>query len=454
MYGGSNNTSSQKRAELLLVSFSSLLSSASANGVTHALLPPGDPTRSLSNLISPYAKRCTNDGDNQAKPSGKNSGGCCSFPGLKLKSDESASKRASQNVSLVEIMALNLATHIPADRSSVDKIPNMLLTSTASSFKELIDSRLKVSIQALIRTMLKLGDSSHEARVLRRLLTSTNPVQITAVVTSFTLIPKESMNSISSTTNTTIMPIVFETIFDLKIFGKIYTVTIKAPGTISASLNPMDYLLNGINVAFDTMAFLRNMMQQARAIVKKAINRAANITSTVANLGMKNPTPKSNSSERDSTSKAAPSPDRPKSGRDLLESYPEHLRETVRHFLPSAEATNEISTRGLPPNLMKTLKSLAGGEGSETSSIDGSESPTQPLHQGLFSWMQNDSMMAQRRDSNSVGSNNSQQRKPSPPSALNQNKKRQFYSSSSSEGSDPKLSPRKKKVSFSLPNQF
>ena len=40
---------------------------------------------------------------------------------------------------------------------------------------------------------------------------------------------------------------------------------------------------------------------------------------------------------------------------ELLASYPEHLRETVSHFLPESEITEDLNVEGFPPNLLQTL---------------------------------------------------------------------------------------------------
>lgn len=400
--GGSNGGGQEveSRIGLLISSFASLLSFAHSDGVQ---LPTGDTSRKLSMLLSRFGP------SSQGSYDGKNlSSGTCVLPCLLLRSQASHSHRF-QETSLKDVMAVNLSAQVVADRSVIDQVPMMLLQNTASSFEELISSRLRVSLQAIMRTMLKTGGEGNDARVLRKLLTTTaKPVKVTTVVTSYQLVNVDKSPGI--TEGQVVRPLVFETIVDLSLFGKMYTISLDAPGTISATLNSMDNLLDNVKLMLDTMSLLKTMMTQARAIVKKAIKRAANITTTVANYKQlkreqtqapsDETSTSSSSSQQQSMTSSFP---QQQSGTtsvtaqdELLASYPDHLRETVSHFLPEVEITEDINVEGFPPNLLQTLKSLSGGETSLTPTTEEDmnlPSNNNELHQGLFSWMSNDDMM-------------------------------------------------------------
>lgn len=427
-FGSSSGRSAKEtesRIGLLVSSFSSLLSFAHSDGVQ---LPTGDTSRKLSTLLSRFSKSSSSSSGGHG---GSNlSSGTCSLPCLRIRSQASLSNRNRfQDASLQDIMACNLSAQVVTDRGTIDMVPKFLLLNTASSFEELISSRLRVSMKAITRTFLKIGGEGNEARVLRKLLSTSKPVKVTTVVTSYQLVNTDSTPSLND--GVIVRPLVFETIFDLSIFGKMYTISLEVPGTISASLNNMDNLLDNVEIMFDTMSLLKAMMTQARAVVKKAVQRAANITTTVStyqqmkqkssNGSSQNKmqgeyssfsTTSSNNSafanqnqQQQQSSNGSSSKNNAMTAQDeLLASYPEHLRETVSHFLPEAEITEDLNVEGFPPNLLQTLKSLSGGEdGLEGSNEYDQHLPSNnnELHQGLFSWMNNDDIMLSQAKDNS-----------------------------------------------------
>lgn len=431
------SSSQLEHLELLVASFSSLLSSAHTNGVHHALLPPEDKTRSLSNLLSYIPSNHGHNHNlghnlihgqynNHPHPhlSQSPAVASCTLPCLKLRSEVPYANRRLKNVSLQEVMALNLSSPIVAHRSNIDEIPKLLLQSTSDSFQELLSSRLRVSMQAITKTMLKLGNEGSDAMVLRRLLTSSEPVKITTVVTSFQVVAKDDQHKCNES-KSVIRPLVFETIFDLSILGKMYTVSVQAPGTINATLSPTDYRLHNVKIVFDTMSLLKAMMTQVRAVVKKAVKRAASITSTVTTFRKKK--------ERHSSKNRTTPQD------NLLASYPEHLRETVQHFLPEKEADDSTNIEGFPPNLMNTLKSLSGGSAAPDVGPQ--------IHQGLFSWMNNDEIML-RQPTNSNRSSDCSSLSSMDGSSFLQRKRSLPNADYSIQ---QPLSKRNKKVSFILP---
>jgi hypothetical protein len=436
---GRMSSSQLDHLELLVASFSSLLSSAHTNGVHHALLPPEDKTRSLSNLLSYIpSNHAHNHIHNQYNnhPHQNQVLASCTLPCLKLRSEVPYANRRLKNVSLQEVMALNLSSPIVAHRSNIDEIPKLLLQSTSDSFQELLSSRLRVSMQAITKTMLKLGSEGTDAMVLRRLLTSSEPVKITTVVTSFQVVAKDDQHKCNDS-NSVIRPLVFETIFDLSILGKMYTVSVQAPGTINATLNPTDYRLLNVKIVFDTMSLLKAMMTQVRAVVKKAVKRAASITSTVTTFRKKKESTRTSSTVPNSL----PSSNNRTTPQDnLLASYPEHLRETVQHFLPEKEADDSTNIEGFPPNLMNTLKSLSGGSAAPDVG--------RQIHQGLFSWMNNDDIMLRQSTNSNRSSDSSSLASMDGNSFLQRKRSLQNEDYSIQQP----LSKRNKKVSFILPH--
>jgi hypothetical protein len=424
---------------MILSTFAQLMSSAMSNGVEHKL--SGSNVK-LSQFLSASAE-LENAWDGQYN-SVKRSSAPCTFPCLQLKGHLSGSGQANQDISLLDVAAINLASPLNINRTTIDTVPTQLLENVTASFQQLLSSRLRASMIALISQTMKLGDNT-EAETLRRLLQSSKLIEITTVVTSFAVLNDDSG---ASSTGSITRPIVFETIIDANMLGKMHTVTLQAPGTISAVVSNTDFLLQSVQVAFDTVAFLKTMMEQARLLVKKTMRRAAKITAAHAQLKRKRARP---GGEEQSGSQPQPRPEISKArskDQDLLTSYPDHLRETVRQFLPSEEAMADASVEGYPPELARTLKLLANGghedEGSgseedcigsanESAPLPCGEDPTGSLRHGPSTWMEDPSVNSRVPMANAA------------PLSL------AFSSTDNFSGPRP-LKKRRTKVSFSIPN--
>ena len=372
-----------------------------SNGVEHQL--SGSNQFKLSQLLS------TSSGHTQASDSSWDSDNSCTFPCLLLQGHLSGSDRSGRNISLIDIGALSLANPLKANRKNINSVPMQLLSNITTSFRQLLISRLRASMIALVNTSVKLGDLD-EANVLRRLIGSREPIKISTVVTSFTVLDDDQHPPPGKITK----PIILEATIDAKMLGMIHTVTLQVPGTICAVINSSDYLLQSVDIAFDTIAFLKTMMAQARFLVKKTMKRAVKLASAYTHMKRKRsrsqqdthsnneeqqnrkqqnilPLQSLSQSDLDTTTSTSRQERRSKSkDHDLMSSYPEHLRETVRQFLPSQDAMAEESIEGFPPQLAKTLKALARGDDVSSSSDEeqnlqniGDES----LQGGLSSWV-------------------------------------------------------------------
>jgi hypothetical protein len=381
------NSYSRKKSKdpMLLRNFTQLLSSAMSNGEEHKLSATKE--FKLSQLLSPQSDRSwdKNNFNGDTDP--------CSFPCLLLKGHLKGSDSANRNISLLDVGALSLAEPLKANRSNIDQVPMRLLTNVTVSFKQLLCSRLRASMSALIETTVKLGDFD-KAKVLRRLFNSRECIKISTVVTSYTVLTNADQHQPPGKVTEAL---VFEIIIDAKMMGTVHTVTLQVPGTISAVINPNDYLLQSVDIVFDTVNFLKTMMEQARMLVKKTMKRAAKITAAYIHMKKKRAPPQKEPTGKEE-SKASQNQNKPEpqdvvsqanksqsKDQDLLISYPEHLRETVRQFLPCQETMVEENIEGFPPQLAKTLKALSYGGFDEVSSgsEDGGQNPMADTFTGL-----------------------------------------------------------------------
>lgn len=290
-----------QRAKVTLSSFVSLLSSAKSTGDANnpSVSPQSEPA--LCQFFSPLVS--LNDSDpsahdvacfpalslrNQSAPGGR-TGGACAVPGATT---------AREGMTLRDSAALNLAMPfcVP-NRQSVGEVPGLLLQNMTQSFESLLESRTRSTIMALLQQSLKLGSNgagSRETSVLCRLLgSSTRPVILTTIVTTFRVLDQSEKSDAQEGTGGTIkggahtLPLIFEAVCDAKVLGKLVTVSLSVPGTIGGSFHPEDGLLHRIEVVFDTIALLRGMMNQARALIKKAVSRAARIACSLSGGGMR-----------------------------------------------------------------------------------------------------------------------------------------------------------------------
>jgi hypothetical protein len=347
-----------------LNTFAQLLSSAMSNGEEQTL-SAGSERLKLSHLFSSeVAAQMLNRWNNHnASP--------CSVPCFQLKGHLSGSDRSKKSsIPLIDVAALNLSTPLYASARDIDTVPSQLLANITASFKQLLTSRLRASMIALINQTTKLGEYE-EADVLQRLLFSKKAIDIVTVVTSFTVI-----NDKSGVTGRITKPIFLDAIIDVSMLGKMHTRTFQVPGSITAVINPTEFLLDSAHVTFDTVEFLKKMIVEARLLIKLTLQRAAKITATYSSMNHKKSHVDLKEDQRYEGDHLHAQPAVPPSSTEqYLSSYPQHLRETVRQFLPAEDTVIEANIEGFPPQLARTLKLLAngGGEGEKNLPVDDNE---------------------------------------------------------------------------------
>mmetsp|Transcript_7798 Transcript_7798/g.11709 ORF Transcript_7798/g.11709 Transcript_7798/m.11709 type:complete len:410 (+) Transcript_7798:40-1269(+) len=343
-----------------LNTFAQLLSSAMSNGVEQKL-SAGSESLKLSHLFSESAAQMENRWDGSIT-------GPCSVPCFQLKGHLSGSNQVqNNNISLLDVAALNLSTPIYTNISNIDSVPSQILANVTASMKQLLTSRLRASMIALIKQTTKLGDYK-EADVLRRLLLSKKSIDIVTVVTSFTVINDES-----GVTGCLTKPIILDAIIDISMLGKMNTVTLQVPGTVNAVISPSEFLFDSVHVTFDTVCFLKTMMEEVRLLIKKTLKRAAKITAAYSQMKLKRSRVQFEEERRPEEVRKESKPAAQSSTEQDLSSYPEHFRETVRQFLPTEETVIEANIEGFPPQLARTLKLLAKGGGDEEEYSSGNE---------------------------------------------------------------------------------
>lgn len=237
-----------KKQDRILGSFASLLSSALTIDGHSGVQPLKDSSGTLPRFVSPSIRTGT---------------ACFMMPTLMLKHKDSS--RSSYG-SIEEYAALNLARPLALTRDELEVAPLTLLGNLIDSFMSLVDSRKRSSLAALFRQSQTQKDSTLTRVLVSLLACSNDPITPSTVVTSFRVLQASERNS----SGDVVMPLVLETVIDLKIFGSLVTISVVAPGTIQASFGP-DGLITKAEIVLDTLSFLQSMMKQARYAVRKAV---------------------------------------------------------------------------------------------------------------------------------------------------------------------------------------
>ena len=254
------------QGERLLNAFASLMSSVQAFSLEEPIIPKSKPA--LARLLS------SNVTFNRCNPYSHHT---CSFPSLSIRNSiPNELNEEKLKLSMKDKAAMNLAFPCFVDHSDAETAPVTLIENFTSSFMTLIKSRLRTSLAALFGN--KSGLDSNEAILLMKLLTGglscSSPATLTAAVTSFRTLP---MAANVEDPSLLYLPLVYEAIIDITVLGKLVSVKLSAPGTITGVINEEDGLLDRVEILFDTISLLQAMSKQARYVVRQAISRAAGI---------------------------------------------------------------------------------------------------------------------------------------------------------------------------------
>lgn len=288
------------------------------------------------------------------------------------KSSFSGSRRVhSHKLLILENAATHLSCPLRANRSNADDIPLKLLCNISKSIYQLIRSRLRASIAALIAQTIKLGDFE-EADVLHRLYLSRRAIYIMNVATVFRTVEQDVCPGGASVENEKMIErISFETTMEVSMLGNSHTLKIHAPGTIAASWNERDLRFKQVRISLDTIALLKSMINQARIVVNKTTKRAVRITTAYSKLKLNGSHDSQNIWKKKPESMASiihsslPEGTCTQTAQVLL-NYPTNLRETVEHFYPSDEYIFDNYLERFPPQLARTLFLLAQGNNEDS----------------------------------------------------------------------------------------
>ncbi|KAL3908902.1 MAG: hypothetical protein SGILL_008304, partial [Bacillariaceae sp.] len=167
-------------------------------------------------------------------------------------------------------------------KSSVVYASSAVSENASTSFSSLVDSRVRAWTLLLLRHSLTTGDSASRSRLLSML---SSIIQINAAETAFKTLPLPESAAQQSKEADVILPLLLEVELKISIQSQNDTVTLRAPGTISANFERIgDAIgpgLKNADIRLDTGALLDSMVQQARMVVFKAVAKATAATDGV-----------------------------------------------------------------------------------------------------------------------------------------------------------------------------
>mmetsp|Transcript_9540 Transcript_9540/g.28463 ORF Transcript_9540/g.28463 Transcript_9540/m.28463 type:complete len:541 (-) Transcript_9540:255-1877(-) len=170
-------------------------------------------------------------------------------------------------------------------RSSVVYASKAISENAANSFSSLVESRVRAWTLLLLRHSLTTGDTTSRTRLLS-MLASIIKVHSAEIAFKPQALPA-NLASMTKKENDpdVILPLLFEVDLRISVQNNDCTVTLRAPGTISADFdrianNKMGMGLTRIDVQLNTGTLLESMVKEARMVVFNAVAKATSANSS------------------------------------------------------------------------------------------------------------------------------------------------------------------------------
>ncbi|KAL7480218.1 hypothetical protein ACHAW6_005915 [Cyclotella cf. meneghiniana] len=223
--------------------------------------------------------------------------GIISCSSLSMRGNNCCSNGGESSAAIQEqLAALNMNSPIYTSSSpdSVAYTPKSLLTNTVRTMEELMESRLS---GIMLQLLSAANSSAGNTRVMVHLLSpSRKPIKICTVVTRFESSQADDNDESQEGQQQTVARMVFKAVLDVKIFGEVTSVELSAPvvifgrfedsaATVAAgTLVEQRPLLTSVDIKFDCVALLRDMISNARILVKAAVTEAAALSVKIGSI--------------------------------------------------------------------------------------------------------------------------------------------------------------------------
>jgi len=211
------------------------------------------------------------------------------FPQMKMEASvlHNAADASAKAAQVEQKAAQTLGSLTSWTRSSVVYASNAISENAANSFSSLVDSRVRAWTLLLLRHSLTTGDSTSRSRLLS-MLASIIKVNSAEIAFKTQPLPEACKNLPRKDDDPDIiLPLLFEVHMKIIVQSKECTVTLRAPGTVSANFDhtadqAIGMGLKTVDIRLDTGTLLESMVKEARMVVFNAVAKATSTSNSMS----------------------------------------------------------------------------------------------------------------------------------------------------------------------------
>jgi len=211
------------------------------------------------------------------------------FPQMKMEASvlHNAADASAKAAQVEQKAAQTLGSLTSWTRSSVVYASNAISENAANSFSSLVDSRVRAWTLLLLRHSLTTGDSTSRSRLLS-MLASIIKVNSAEIAFKTQPLPEACKNLPRKDDDPdVILPLLFEVDMKITVQSKKCTVTLRAPGTVSANFDrtadqAIGMGLKTVDIRLDTGTLLESMVKEARMVVFNAVAKATSTSNSMS----------------------------------------------------------------------------------------------------------------------------------------------------------------------------
>lgn len=211
------------------------------------------------------------------------------FPQMKMEASvlHNAADASAKAAQVEQKAAQTLGSLTSWTRSSVVYASKAISENAANSFSSLVDSRVRAWTLLLLRHSLTTGDSTSRSRLLS-MLASIIKVNSAEIAFKTQPLPEACKNLPRKDDDPdVILPLLFEVDMKITVQSKKCTVTLRAPGTVSANFDrtadqAIGMGLKTVDIRLDTGTLLESMVKEARMVVFNAVAKATSTSNSMS----------------------------------------------------------------------------------------------------------------------------------------------------------------------------
>ena len=177
---------------------------------------------------------------------------------------------------LQEMGAQSFSSPMSARRDQIKDMPMKLLLNLGNSVMKMVDTKLDTAVISLVQEQQYKTTVSDEPTIqadsLRQLVSTSNPVVPTTIVTNF----RAATDAALAQGNNLVAPVELESVVDLQVLGKLQSIQLTTSGSLSIVFqelndNALQPVVQIAQLRLDTDSFLESLEEKVQQIVDKAV---------------------------------------------------------------------------------------------------------------------------------------------------------------------------------------